>query len=154
MGTSQHKGLKINRLSKYLSSTLFISFSSGCKGKIKRNVWIITDLSVLREEKPGSAQTLSVSQLPVVTLKSSVNLSFSPSEEKSIWEVTGAPRQSHGLWGEQDWCSGASIPRELDQGDGVHVADQHGHRHPPVVHPEHPLGELWGRLHWENNQPW
>lgn len=65
----------------------------------------------------------------------------------------GTPRQSHGLWGEQDRRSGASLPGELDQRDRVDLADQHGRWHPPVVHPEHPLRELWGQLHfWENNQ--
>lgn len=62
------------------------------------------------------------------------------------WEVLDALRPSYGLRGQQDGRSGASIPGELDQRDGVDVADQHGHRHPAVVHPEHPVGEPGGRI--------
>lgn len=90
-----------------------------------------------------------------VVFKSSKNvtLGFPVWREIQLGSEPGR-MQSYGLRGEQDWRSGASIPGELDQGDRVNVADQHRHRPPPVVHPEHPFGELWGRLHvWEDNQP-
>lgn len=48
-------------------------------------------------------------------LKSSANLFiFFSSEEPSSLEVKEPPRQSYGLWREQDWRPGASLPGELD----------------------------------------
>lgn len=60
-------------------------------------------------------------------------------EKKTRPGSEGALMQSNGLWGEQDRCSGTSILGELDQRDGVDLADQHGQRAAPVVHSEHPL---------------